>query len=67
MDGEYYVTMRHEMSKTHYISLIAYVTLDSLEVVKLYPEQDVSVRLRKKGRGILYACCNRDGLFRKAI
>ena len=43
------------------------MTLDSLEVVKLYPEQDVSVRLRKKGRGILYACCNRDGLFRKAI
>ena len=67
VDGEYYVTMRHEMSKTHYISLIAYVTLDSLEVVKLYPEQDVSVRLRKKGRGILYACCNRDGLFRKVI
>ena len=33
----------------------------------IYPEQDVSVRLRKKGRGILYACCNRDGLFRKAI
>ena len=63
VDGEYYVTMRHEMSKTHYISLIAYVTLDSLEVVKLYPEQDVSVRFRKKGPGFLYAYCNRHGLF----
>ena len=67
VDNEYYVTMDHPMTKDHYISFLAYITSGSAEVVKLYPEQDISVRLRKKGHGILYAYCNRHGLFRKMI
>ena len=30
VDGEYYVTMDHPMTKTHYISFAAYVTTDTL-------------------------------------
>lgn len=67
VDHEYSVAVRHPMEKGHYISLIAYVTSDSLEIVKLYPEQDVSVRFRKKGHGFFYTYCNRHGMFRKAI
>ncbi len=67
IDHEYYITMQHPMNKEHYISFIAYVTSDSVEIVKLYPEQDISVRFRKKGHGILYAYCNRHGLFRKSF
>ena len=67
VDNEHYVTMDHPMTKDHYISFLAYITSGSAEVVKLYPEQDISVRLRKKGHGILYAYCNRHGLFRKLI
>ena len=63
VDHEYCVTMTHPMEKKHYISFIAYVTADSCEVVKLYPEQGISVRFRKKGHGILYAYCNRHGMF----
>lgn len=67
IDDEYSVTMQHPMNKEHYVSFIAYITSGSAEIIKLYPEQDISVRFRKKGHGILYAYCNRHGLFRKYI
>ena len=47
----------------HYVSFIAYVTSDSFEIKKLYPEQEISVRFRKKGHGMIYAYCNRHGMF----
>ena len=64
VDNEYSVTMAHPMTKIHYISFIAYVTSDAVEMVKLYPVQDISVRFRKKGHGFLYCYCNRHGMFR---
>ncbi|MGN0383205.1 MAG: helix-turn-helix domain-containing protein [Eubacterium sp.] len=62
VDNEYHVSMAHPMDKKHYISFIAYVTSSNCEIIKLYPEQDISVRFRKKGHGILYAYCNKHGL-----
>ena len=44
VDDEHFVTMDHQMGKEHYVSFVAYVTAGSLEIAKLYPEQDVSVR-----------------------
>lgn len=67
IDHEYYVSMEHPMDKRHYVSFLAYVTSNSLEIIKLYPEQDISVRFRKKGHGIFYAYCNRHGMFRKLV
>ena len=67
VEHEYYVTVDHEMTKEHYISLLSYVTSNDVETVKLYPEQDISVRFRKKGHGFLYFYCNRHGYFRIAI
>ena len=67
VDNEYYVTLGHPMNKKHSISFLAYVTSASVEIVKLYPEQDISVRFRKKGHGILYAYCNRHGMFRMLV
>lgn len=64
-DGESYVTFHHEMKKDHYISFAAYVTNEKLLLVKLYPEQEASVRLPRMGKfGVkLYYCCNRHGLY----
>ncbi|MGN0366022.1 MAG: helix-turn-helix domain-containing protein [Suilimivivens sp.] len=67
VDDEYSVTINHTMSKTHYISFIAYITVNDVEIIKLYPEQDISVRFRKKGHGIVYAYCNKHGLFKKIV
>lgn len=63
IDNEYHISINHPMDKKHYISFLAYVTSGSFEVVKLYPEQEISVFFRKKGHGILYAYCNRHGMF----
>ncbi|BCJ93889.1 XRE family transcriptional regulator [Anaerocolumna cellulosilytica] len=70
-EGEYYITFTHEMSKTHYISFVAYVTTDRVLLIKLYPEQTPSVRLPKlnggklkqRNGGRLYYYCNRHGLW----
>ncbi|MCI8513741.1 MAG: helix-turn-helix domain-containing protein [Lachnospiraceae bacterium] len=67
VDDEYFVTMGHPMKKEHYISFFAYVTSDRAGLIKLYPEQDAAARFRKKGHGILYAYCNRHGLFKTVI
>ena len=67
IDNEFSITMEHPMNKAHYVSFISYVTSNSVETIKLYPEQDISVRFRKKGHGTLYIYCNRHGLYKKYI
>lgn len=67
IENEYYISLEHEMTKDHYISFIAYVTNNRCEIVKLYPEQNVETRFPKKGKGIIYAYCNKDGLIKKYI
>ena len=67
IENEYCVLMDHEMSKEHYISFIAYITNDRCEMVKLYPEQNAEARFLKRGKGIIYAYCNKDGLIKKNI
>ena len=67
VDNEYSITISHPMEKGHYISFIAYVTSDALDLVKLYPEQGISVRFRKKGHGLIYAYCNRHGMFKTIV
>lgn len=67
IENELYVTLNHSMTKDHYISFIVYITNDKYEFVKLYPEQNPEARFLKKGHGIIYAYCNKDGLFKKII
>lgn len=67
IEGEYFVSIDHSMTKEHYISFIAYVTNDRCELVKLYPEQNSDVRFLKRGKGIIYAYCNKDGLIKSII
>ncbi len=66
-DGEIYVHMEHEMSRAHYVSFVAYVTAGSVQLTKLYPEQEAQCRFAIRGPGLIYACCNRDGLFVRKI
>lgn len=62
IENEYYIYINHDMTKEHYISFIAYVTNDRCEIQKLYPEQNAEARFLKRGKGIIYAFCNKDGL-----
>ena len=67
VEDEYFVSVRHEMTKEHYISFIAWVTGDRLQLVRLYPEGNAEARLQRRGRGELYFYCNRHGLFKQKI
>ena len=64
VEDEYYVSFSHEMSKTHYISFIAAVSSDSVQMIKLYPEFNAQARFRKCAVKALYFYCNKDGLFK---
>ena len=67
VEDEYFVSVRHEMTKEHYISFIACATGDRLQLVRLYPEGNAETRLQRRGRGELYFYCNRHGLFKQKI
>lgn len=67
VEDEHFITVRHDMTKTHYISFIAYVTSDRFHLVKLYPEGNPETRFRLCGQGYLYIYCNKHGLMRHKI
>ena len=52
-----------EMTKEHFIKFIVCIGFDRLLTVRLYPEQDSSVRFPRMPRGKLYYYCSKHGLF----
>lgn len=50
-----------------HLSALSCISNDRAELVKLYPEQDITVRFKKRGHGTVYAYCNRDGLFSRRL
>ena len=64
LEGEYYVTVDHPMTKEHYISFIAAASGHGMQLVKLYPEGSAEARFRIDRVDWFYAYCNRHGLFR---
>ena len=64
VEDEKFITVHHSMTKEHFISFIAYVTSDTIRIVKLYPEGNAETRMQFRGRGYLYFYCNRHGLMR---
>ncbi|MBQ7274390.1 MAG: helix-turn-helix domain-containing protein [Clostridiales bacterium] len=63
IEDEYYVSVEHEMTKNHYISFIAAVSDDGIQLKKIYPESAAEARFRIEGVRKFYCYCNRDGLF----
>ncbi len=51
VEDEKFVTVNHPMTKSHYISFIAYVTSDKVNFVKLYPEGNAETRIQFRGKG----------------
>ncbi len=63
VEDEYFVTVNHDMTKEHYISFIAAVSDDTVQLKKLYPEGNSDARFKiNRTKSILYYC-NKDGLF----
>ena len=67
VEDEHFLTIRHPMTKEHFISFAAFVTCDRVQLVKLYPEGNPETRMQLRGMGYLYWYCNRHGLFRRRV
>ena len=63
IEEDWYVTFDHPMRKDHFFRFAAYVTVDRVLLVRLYPEQGGEFRVPQIRGGKLYLCCSRDGLF----
>ena len=63
VEDEYYIRIEHDMTKQHYISFIAAVSSDKIQMVKLYPEGNAEARVKINGVKKILFYCNRDGLF----
>lgn len=63
VEDEYYVTINHPMTKSHYISFIAGVRDNGVEFVKLYPEGNGEGRFKINRTKYIYFYCNRHGMF----
>ena len=64
VEDEKFITVNHDMTKSHFISFMAYVTSDRMQFIKLYPEGNAETRMQVRGRGYLYIYCNKHGLMR---
>lgn len=67
IEDEYYVKVDHIMTKNHYISFIAAVSSDRMQMVKMYPEGNAQARFQISGVKQIYVYCNKDGLFRVPV
>ena len=67
VEDEKFITVDHPMTKSHFISFLAYVTSDKVQFVKLYPEGNAETRMQFRGRGWLYLYCNKHGLMKVRV
>ena len=67
VEDESFLTVKHSMTKQHYISFAAFVTSDRLQLVKFYPEGNAETRLSLRGGGTLYIYYNRHGLMKTKV
>jgi DNA-binding XRE family transcriptional regulator/desulfoferrodoxin (superoxide reductase-like protein) len=65
VEDEHFISIPHPMTKAHYISFVAFITTDRVQLVKFYPEGDAQTRLQLRGFGMLYWYCNHHGLFKQ--
>lgn len=67
INDEYFIEIDSKMTKDDYISFIAYVTSDEIEIKKLYPEQAARATFFRRGHGFIYYYDLKNGLFKVKI
>ena len=67
IEDEWYITSGHPMTKEHYIAFLAFAAGDRVQMIRQYPEWDLSVRIPARGHGVLLWYCTRHGLFSQLL
>lgn len=63
IEDELFVKVDHPMTKKNYISFIAAVSYDKIQLVKLYPEGSPQARFKRNRVSYIYFYDNVEGLF----
>jgi transcriptional regulator with XRE-family HTH domain/desulfoferrodoxin (superoxide reductase-like protein) len=63
IENDFYFEFPHEMTKPHHIVFVAYIGVDRVTTIRLYPEQDCAIRMPKAYVGKILFYCNQHGLF----
>lgn len=64
IEDEYFVSVKHEMTKQNHISFMAAVSPDRVQLVRLYPEGPAETRFKKSQVRFIYFYSEKDGLFK---
>lgn len=64
VEGDFYITFNHPMTKDHFIGFIAAVGYDRIALEKLYPEQGSEARIPRVAGAVIYTYCNQHGLMK---
>lgn len=67
VEDEFFVQIEHDMTKKHYISFIAAISSDRIQMIKLYPEGNPEARFKINGVKRIFYYCNQDGLYYQNI
>lgn len=67
IEDKYFVSLNHPMSKTHYISFLAALSDQGVQLIKLYPEGNAEGRFKFNRVKWILAYCNQHGLFRVKV
>ncbi|MDO4563471.1 MAG: helix-turn-helix domain-containing protein [Clostridia bacterium] len=63
VEDDFFISLNHSMTKEHFIRFVAYAAYDRALLIRLYPEQDCSVRFPRMRGGKLVWFCSEHGLF----
>ncbi|MDO4484762.1 MAG: helix-turn-helix domain-containing protein [Clostridia bacterium] len=67
VEDEWFVSIDHPMEKDHFISFVAGISGDYVQLVKLYPEGNAEARFKRSRVKMIYAYCNHHGFFKKNL
>lgn len=63
VENDWFIMSDHPMTKEHYISFVAIVNGDRIQIIKQYPEWNLNVYVPKGGHEMLIWYCTEHGLF----
>ena len=67
IEDEWYITSSHPMTKEHHIAFLTFAAGDRVQMIRQYPEWDLSVRIPARGHGMLLWYCTQHGLFSQLL
>lgn len=67
VEDEWFISSAHPMTRDHFITFVAFVTPDRIQLVKTYPEWNLQVRFPGRHGTLLWHCSARRALYSRRL